>query len=620
MASLRQKSKTGSRLFTRADESGRDTTKKSSFAGLASGPSALLSRSMRARPGAEAGAAAATDLGVLLGSRARAIAVFEQDDFSKEAFIAEYFRGLSEKAVGNAAQDLGALLSQCTEEVEGVVYEHHQRFLEACKGVEDIEDQVALLRNYTNGLTALVASLKGQKALGRQVQAAGRSALAPVEGEGLAEGGANSRVRSIESQLEVLLRELDVAVAVRDLPTARALLAAGQDCLAILDRDAGVLSLEVDEFPSWRHHLENAIAMRKRALAAALERQLADAHASGPEIRFATRGLGQLLGDCHAVAAMLHCYSRKIAVHQALLMRQLSAGGADPDNMEYAGGLMQRTLLEIARAADDLVTIFGAKQRDVASLFSVWVVREARGCAAALKRNALAAAAAAAVGSLEATTQIISLALIFCRELEASHMVSVTAAVSAELWPSLDGALKRHVRRFNDEIRMVTAAEVDDLVLQAVGDVIKRIAPDGPPQVTLVSTATLASELRSLSELMAPMEVPKLAAVMRKIVRDVFEGYVQVVSSNLRRHIDASPSGARKLQPLVAPVMEEIASLLEVGIPGALAPFEARAGPAHDPRELDAALQALYSECSAACSAAGARRGGGSAPRGEGGG
>ncbi len=37
-------------------------------------------------------------------------------------------------------------------------------------------------------------------------------------------------------------------------------------------------------------------------------------------------------------------------------------GGADPDNLEYAGALMQRSLLEIARAADDMVTIFGAKQ------------------------------------------------------------------------------------------------------------------------------------------------------------------------------------------------------------------------------------------------------------------
>jgi hypothetical protein len=30
----------------------------------------------------------------------------------------------------------------CAPQVESVVYEHHQRFLEACKGVEEIEDQV----------------------------------------------------------------------------------------------------------------------------------------------------------------------------------------------------------------------------------------------------------------------------------------------------------------------------------------------------------------------------------------------------------------------------------------------------------------------------------------------
>jgi hypothetical protein len=38
------------------------------------------------------------------------------------------------------------------------------------------------------------------------------------------------------------------------------------------------------------------------------------------------------------------------------------SGGADPDNLEYAGALVQRTLLEVGRAADDLVTIFGDQQ------------------------------------------------------------------------------------------------------------------------------------------------------------------------------------------------------------------------------------------------------------------
>lgn len=298
-------------------------------------------------------------------------------------------------------------------------------------------------------------------------------------------------MRAIEGQLEVLLRELDVAVAARDVPAARALLAAGEDCLGLLDRDAGMLSLEarraragprlrgpacrapgatggrgrqearhiraplfssgtpsrarpqVEEFPSWRHAIESALALRKTALAASLERQLSDAHATGPEIRWGrgggwlhcllslragvrsglllgrraqrpptrpaararrsvARALGQLLGDCHAAAATLHCYSRKIAAAQAGLLRQLAAGaaarargcagsatrvsvfvlhtctrapanqhtpshthttgGSDPGNLEYAGALAQRTLLEVARAADDIVAIFGAKQ------------------------------------------------------------------------------------------------------------------------------------------------------------------------------------------------------------------------------------------------------------------
>jgi len=70
--------------------------------------------------------------------------------------------------------------------------------------------------------------------------------------------------------------------------------------------------------------------------------------------------------------------------------------------------------------------------------------------------------------------------------------------------------------------------------------------------------------------------------------------------------MEAAPSNARRLQPLVAPLMEEVAGLIEGGLPGALAPFSRHAGAVVDPKELDRALQAMYAECSAACKGAGA--------------
>jgi len=65
--------------------------------------------------------------------------------------------------------------------------------------------------------------------------------------------------------------------------------------LASLNQSSYQHRRQVDEFPSWRHHVESAIALRKRTLAASLERQLADAHASGPEIRCAPFALGAVL-------------------------------------------------------------------------------------------------------------------------------------------------------------------------------------------------------------------------------------------------------------------------------------------------------------------------------------
>jgi hypothetical protein len=117
--------------------------------------------------------------------------------------------------------------------------------------------------------------------------------------------------------------------------------------------------------------------------------------------------------------------------------------------LEYAGNLMQHSLLELARAADDLVVVFGVSRRqpllmpspatrppplpparrhstaqlppprathahtrapathppptqvgskDVAALYTVWAVREARAAAVQLRKNALTALAASATG------------------------------------------------------------------------------------------------------------------------------------------------------------------------------------------------------------------------------
>lgn len=58
----------------------------------------------------------------------------------------------------------------------------------------------------------------------------------------------------------------------------------------------------------------------------ALQRQLSDANASVAEICCATRALADLVGEATALQAMLHCYSTKVQLSQALLLKQLTAG------------------------------------------------------------------------------------------------------------------------------------------------------------------------------------------------------------------------------------------------------------------------------------------------------
>lgn len=50
--------------------------------------------------------------------------------------------------------------------------------------------------------------------------------------------------------------------------------------------------------------------------------------------------------------------------------------GSDPNSLEFAGRLVQRTLLTIAAAGDALVATFGVGQRALGSLFAVWASRE----------------------------------------------------------------------------------------------------------------------------------------------------------------------------------------------------------------------------------------------------
>ncbi len=78
-----------------------------------------------------------------------------------------------------------------------------------------------------------------------QAQQGGRESPAPFPSHALPEDETPSTVRAIEQQLEQLMQELDVAVAERDLDTARSVLQVGTDALAVLDRDADVLALEV---------------------------------------------------------------------------------------------------------------------------------------------------------------------------------------------------------------------------------------------------------------------------------------------------------------------------------------------------------------------------------------
>jgi hypothetical protein len=163
-----------------------------------------------------------------------------------------------------------------------------------------------------------------------------------------------------------------------------------------------------------------------------------------------------------------------------------ATGGGDPDGLDYAGGLTQRTCLAISRAADDLDAVFGPRAADVGALFTVWATREARACAQLLRRHALSPFAAAA--GLPATVQCVSLALVFVYALEKSHSLSVSAPFAAELWPHIEAVTKRHLRRVGEELKVNAQEEVALMAMQAAmvtGQ--KQAGPRERPRVELAT-------------------------------------------------------------------------------------------------------------------------------------
>ncbi|EFJ51890.1 hypothetical protein VOLCADRAFT_103393 [Volvox carteri f. nagariensis] len=422
--------------------------------------------------------------GQFLARKDEAVQWFQREDFDPAEFI-----GLlnSEKELDQARNELVQLSDYCKQEVQKVVHAHHKDFLEASRNIQDVEVLVDELRNYVSGSVAVVANLVDLPAFPKQVPIQAPIAFntqdsipgAPSPGPHHPRTGnigclfaVSSNVGTTSSPLDGdlarselpsgqegpstwesilslqagLLQELQVAVAEQEVSLARSLLDAGRDIIAVVDRDGAQLASQGSNgsIPGWRYAFEGALAAQKAILIEELQRQLLQTNSSTLERR---------------QAAQQH------------LLKQHSAAGGDPDGVEYAGGLAQRTFLAIGAAAEDVRAVFpspaysaGALESSdrpakaaaargsgppsssqaeavlppVSALVVQWASDEARHCAALLCRHALTpfVATGMAVGAL----LCVGLALVFCVALESSHGLALRVAFMGELWPLLEAA------------------------------------------------------------------------------------------------------------------------------------------------------------------------------------
>ncbi|KXZ43230.1 hypothetical protein GPECTOR_97g768 [Gonium pectorale] len=388
--------------------------------------------------------------------------------------------------------------------VQKVVHAHHKDFLEASRGLQDVEALVDELRNYVSSGAAVVANLADLPPLPKKVPLGSHLQLSALDGDGGT--GRPQPATAWEAILALqaeLIQDLQVAVAEQDFALARALLQAGRDMIAVVERDAAQLADQVggDGLPGWRAGLEAALTAQKAALVEELTRQLGRTNSSTVERRNAAQTLGLLVGPGQATRALLHCHTLRVRAAQQQLLQQHSAAGGDPDGVEYAGGLAQRTFLAIGTAAEDVRAVFPAPDPEpstrstaptasaaptppdaaamlpsVSALVVQWAADEAGQCAELLRRHALTpfVATGGGVGALLCA----GLALVFCGALELSHGLALRAVFQQELWPPLEAIVRRHLHRLREEAAASASLDATNAALKAVASLAAAAAAE----------------------------------------------------------------------------------------------------------------------------------------------
>lgn len=161
----------------------------------------------------------------LLANKPRALQLFERDEFNPTAFLNRFFKTLSSRAVESSRQELGGIQEHCRQEVQAAVAANYQLFLDACRGIEVLEERVALLRNYISSAATALVAIRPKPGVrpGGAVKPAARTpsgafgALSAVKVRSV-------RGAALGSHLAALLQQIDVFIAERDLAMAQAML------------------------------------------------------------------------------------------------------------------------------------------------------------------------------------------------------------------------------------------------------------------------------------------------------------------------------------------------------------------------------------------------------------
>ncbi|KAL6638069.1 hypothetical protein ACP70R_025641 [Stipagrostis hirtigluma subsp. patula] len=474
-------------------------------------------KSSRSRPAGHSGVLQANasagagggDGGVPLADKLK---IFKTDNFDPDAYVQSKCRTMNEKEIRHLSSYLQDLKKASAEEMRKSVYANYAAFIRTAKEISDLERELLSVRNLLSTQSALIHGLSEGVHIDSLTTGPEDSAeqdIPTVEDLELSE--IQKWSADFPDTLDVLLAERRVDEALDALDEAERIAADAKQNKTLTTADILTLNRVISE--------------NRQKLADQLAEAACQPSIRGNELRAAASALKRLGDGPRAHSLLLSAHNQRLQLNmQTTRSSSTSYGGA------YTASLAQQVFPVIAQALADSVEVFG-DESSYASELVTWATKQAMSFALLVKRHALASCAAG--GGLRAAAECVQIALGYSALLE-DRGLSLSGVLMKQFRPSLEQALDSNLRRIEESIAALTAA--DDWVLTYPPTGIRPFTRSSvgmlQPKLS-ISAHRFNSMVQDFFEDVAPLLSLQLGGSTMDGLLKVFNSYVNLLISAL---------------------------------------------------------------------------------------